>query len=211
MKKLLVIVLIISTVFLIAKISKKQNINNRNFLLNLDKNILETIDLLTTFNDAANNMPNFIKGINKYKSYLMEMTIECSKLRKSISDSDTMTKDEREKQISLLIKSLKPDIPISNEKVSKKQDKTNSEYLDNISKQLNERVGMTFKDLMLIEKSFLGKKEIPDKYFRQHSRLFLFSLLLDFIDHEEYLSRMNRDQLMRIIRSMEKTFVYKKE
>ncbi|MBC8384480.1 MAG: hypothetical protein H8E57_03050, partial [Candidatus Cloacimonetes bacterium] len=74
MKKLLVIVLIISTVFLIAKISKKQNINNRNFLLNLDKNILETIDLLTTFNDAANNMPNFIKGINKYKSYLMEMT-----------------------------------------------------------------------------------------------------------------------------------------
>jgi len=205
MKKVLISIVILGILFQVAfaGVSKKQDEKNRLFLKKLDENILSTIDMLTTFNKSANNIPNFVKGVNKYKTFLMEMTIESSKIRDGIIKSEEMNKDEREFQIRELILSIKSDEEFPDEKVTKKKDKQNREYLEKVSQNLHLFLNKIRGKMMKQEKEILSKEEISDIYFAYHSRNFLYSILLDYLKINDLLSRKNRDYLANVVFSLE--------
>jgi len=205
MKKFIIVFAILLALFQTAagKISFKQDKNNRLFLKKLDENILSTIEMLTTFNQAANNIPNFVKGANKYKAFLMEMTIECSKIRNGIIKSEEMNRTEREFQIRKLILSIKSDEFFQIEKVSKKKDKLNREFLQFTSAKLQNALGIIRKEIMSQEKIIMKKDTISSKYFDLHSRNFLYSLLLDYLKISHLLTKENRNDLANVLRSLE--------
>ena len=205
MKKFIIVFAILLALFQTAagKISFKQDRNSRLFLKKLDENILSTIEMLTTFNQAANNIPNFVKGANKYKAFLMEMTIECSKIRNGIIKSEEMNRTEREFQIRKLILSIKSDEFFQIEKVSKKKDKLNREFLQFTSAKLQNALGIIRKEIMSQEKIIMKKDTISSKYFDLHSRNFLYSLLLDYLKISHLLTKENRNDLANVLRSLE--------
>jgi len=211
MKKAVVSIIILLVFFQIAfaGVSKKQDEKNKTFLKRLDENILSTIEILTTFNEAANHIPNFIKGANKYKTFLMEMTIECSKIRDGIIKSENMNKEEREFQIKELILSIKSDEFFQKERVTKKKDKSNREFLKSKLSELQFAVGIIRKEIMSQEKIIMKSDSISRKYFELHSRNFLYSLLLDYIKISDLLSKENRNYLAEIVRSLETEGAFK--
>ena len=150
-----------------------------------------------------NNIPNFVKGVNKYKTFLMEMTIEGSKIRDGIIKSKEMNKDEREFQIRELILSIKSDEEFPDEKVTKKIDKQNRVYLEKVSQNLHLFLNKIRGKMMKQEKEILSKEEISEIYFAYHSRNFFYSILLDYLKINDLLSRKNRDYLANVIRSLE--------
>ena len=107
MKFILFISLILFSLFLWGE-ADDEDYNNKLFLQNLDSNILSTIKITTTFNEIANRMVD-IKGVDAYKRFLMDMTIECSNLRSMIRDTDENNAIEREESIKTIIFSIRSD------------------------------------------------------------------------------------------------------
>ena len=206
MIKKIYISLIIFSICLSAsaeQISRKQNDLNNKYLIELDNNLTQTINILTVFNDTANKIPDSITGLGTYKKFLMDMTLECSNLKRNIQNSKEESNMEREIFIQSLISSLKPDVQFLPVIIDNKKDDTNRKLMNVFLKRIQKHLSVLRKSILEEEK---GVKEsgIFNKYFLDlHSRHFIYLLTCNFIEPSGSLSRENRNFLLRIIRNME--------
>jgi len=102
--------IIISTILLLFGLNLvAQNGDfDQKYLAEFDRNVVLTINVLTIFNDAVNGILIDLDGLGVYQKFLLEMTLECSSLRKiadSNADSDEIIKE--------LILHLKPNAKMS--------------------------------------------------------------------------------------------------
>jgi hypothetical protein len=211
MKTKLIVMILLISYLLNAGIFVNQDDRNKEFMMELDKNILSTILFLTTFNDGANNMPQDVIGADTYKHFLMEMTIECSKFRESIKNAEFMNKNDREIQIQLMLTSLKPDVVYESEKINKKQDEENLNRLSEFEKKLTVMSEKAMKEMLGMEEGIVETRKITHEYITAHSQHFLYSLLLDYVEINELMSRKNRNHLASIVKDMEISFVQQKK
>jgi hypothetical protein len=211
MKAKIILVILTVSCILNAGIFVNQDDRNKEFMLELDKNILSSIMFLTTFNDGVKNMPEDVTGAETYKHFLMEMTIECSKFRESIRNSENMKKGERELQIKLMITSLKPDVVFDTGKVSKQKNEANIQRLDESEKMLKKMSEKAMKAMLGMEQEIVETRKIKQEYIAVHSQHFLYSLLLDFIDINDLMSKKNRNHLASVVKDMEMSFVQQKK
>ncbi len=185
------------------QISKKQDKLNKNYLIELDNNLTQTINIFTVFNDTANKIPDSITGIGTYKKFLMEMTLECSNIKRNIQNSKEESNMEREIFIQTMISSLKPGVQFLPVVIDNKKDHANRELLDIFFRQIQKHLSVLRKSILKEEK---GVKESGtfNKYFLDlHSRHFIYLLTCNFIEPSENLSRENRDFLLKVVRNIE--------
>lgn len=204
-RKILIIILL-PVVIYSQNISKEQNNKNKAFLNNLDENVTETIDMLVTFNKTAKKIEVDITGWNTYSKFLLELTMECSNIKKIITSSDTLTFEERELTIRNLMSSLYPNTKYLPYPIGAEQDKQHSELLEIFRKKLGSKQEKLIK-LILIEENKIVESGTFNKYYLSlHTENYIYSLLRDFIDQQEKLSPKNRKYLLSITRDIEDKF-----
>jgi hypothetical protein len=184
---------------LLAQDIEVSDISNKLFLKELDENIIGTIKILSAFNESANAMESTIKGNETLKKFLMDMTIECSKIRTQIKNSDNLLGEELEEEISWIIKNIRSDIKYDKHKIDDKKDVINIKTLENFDKGLNLTIAKIRKNIIIEEKNIIKEKQVTPKYFTMQSRHFLYSLLLNYVENGEKLSAENRDLLVYIV------------
>ena len=189
--------IIISVALILLSLSlcaQNEELNQR-YLAEFDRNVLLTIEMLTTFNDAVQTISMDLNGIGVYQKFLLEMTLECSSLREIVeSDADS------EEVIKNLISHLKPgvEVPSSIKSASVR------EKLVNYTKILEKRVTQLRKKIVLAEKNILESKTYTKQFLELHAKHFLYSLLLDFLQPAEYLSDENSVDLFFMVKDIEK-------
>ena len=200
---LILLLILVSTLSSNEKITDEQDALNKKYLILLTENIIITIDMLSTFNETSHYIGESIENSDQYKSFLLEMTLECSNLIEKIRDAEDMQKLEREMQIRALIVTLKPDIEYKSVKISKSENTKNKVYLADITENLNGQIKTLLNGIMKEEKDIIESRSLTLNYLRLHSFHFLFSLLLDFIEPGLNLSKTNRDYLVRVTKSID--------
>lgn len=208
MKNLIIIIILLSfSSFLISEeiiVTEEQDEFNQKFLIRLNDNLLSTIDMLQVFNEKGREI-YLIKQGDIYNSFLFDLTMQCSNLIDKIRQSEALSAPARELQIRALIATIKPDVEYNEKVISDKQQARNSNYLMNVEKNLQAQTSSVLQALVEEEKVILAKGEVTNNYFRLHTHHFLFSLLLDFINPSDYLSRANEDYLVMIVKSIDET------
>ena len=200
---LIAFILSSNTIFAEDKVTEKQDALNKKYLILLAENIISTIDMLSTFNETSHYIGESVENGDQYKSFLLEMTLECSNLIEKIRDAEDMQKLEREMQIRALIVTLKPDIEYKSVKISKSENTKNKVYLADVIENLNRQIKTLLNGIMKEEKDIIESRSLTLNYLRLHSFHFLFSLLLDFIEPGLNLSKTNRDYLVRVTKSID--------
>lgn len=205
MKKTLLLFLMLSAVTCFAQISRAQN--NKEYLLQLDRNISGTIQVLTTFNKTLDNLPDHIKGKTAFSVFLMEMTMECGGIKKDISSSRDFSAADREEMIRNLIANLNPEVPWFPYYINKDKDGQNRELTVILKKRLIDHVLAVQKEIMQQEAGIMESGSFHKYFFHLHSEHFMYQLLLDFIEPAEHLSADNRDYLIKMVRHIEDSLI----
>ncbi len=196
--------IIISTILLLFGLNLvAQNGDfDQKYLAEFDRNVVLTINVLTIFNDAVNGILIDLDGLGVYQKFLLEMTLECSSLRKiadSNADSDEIIKE--------LILHLKP-----NAKMSKviEPDRVR-ERLANYTELFEKQIFQLRKKIILEEKMILESKTFTKQFLDLHAKHFLYSLLLDFLKPAPYLSHENSALLLFTIQDIGKSMLLNSE
>ena len=71
-------------------VSEQQDADNQAFLSAVDKNLINTIRMLSAFEAGADRM-DALKGVPEYRQFLMNNTIECSQMRNIIQQAQKDT------------------------------------------------------------------------------------------------------------------------
>lgn len=183
-------------------ISEKQDEFNRKYLIQLNNNLLSTIDMLQVFNEKGQEI-YLIKQGELYNSFLLDLTMQCSNLIDKIRQAEVMSPLARELQIRALIATIKADVEYNSEEVPEAQQRENSNYLTNVEINLNAQTASVLQAMVKEEKLILEKGEVTTNYLRLHTHHFLFSLLEDFIQPSDYLSPANENYLVQIVQSVD--------
>jgi len=205
--KLIVLALIIlSFTYNFAEeiITEEQDSQNKKFLILLNDNILTTINVLEAFNEQASEI-YLIKNGEYYNAFLMDMAMQCSNLINEIRSADTISPLEREKLVRALTATIKPDVEFEIIGSDMELNIENGVYLTDVNTNLSRQLASLQKVIMNEEKIILQEGEVTQNYLRMHSHHFLFSLLLDFIEPSEYLSEINLNYLVEIVRSVDES------
>ena len=205
MIKKIVLTILLVTMFigLNAEISKTQNNMNLIFLREVDSNLLETIKIMDAYNHAMNNIPYEVLGIEHYQKFLMEMTMICMNLRKEISNSIELNSELRELLIQELIISIKPDVKLVLEPITKQQNLQGKQFSKLLSQRINSHLKDIRKEIIVEEEKIMESKTFDQYYFHIHSKQFIYHLIMDFIKPSEHLSRSNRAFLLRVAAEIE--------
>ncbi len=178
-----------------------QNVDNDEYLRQLDANILGTIDMLTAFNEAAQNVEVDIKGWSIYSTLLMEFTLECSNLRKLIASADTLHSKQTEKLITTLISNLKPDV---DDEIIPEDSENN---LEETIRYFKEKQNSLRIKIIKTENRIIQNKTFSKLYLSLHSENFIYSLLLDFLEPAAKLSVKNRKFLINVAENIKNEFI----
>ncbi|MCK5051708.1 MAG: hypothetical protein KAS53_08300 [Candidatus Cloacimonetes bacterium] len=205
MLKKIVLTFLLATIFigLNAEITKTQNNMNLIFLRELDSNLLETIKIMDAYNQATDNIPYEVLGIEKYQKFLMEMTMICMNLRNDISSSFELNSEQREVFIQELISSIKPDVKSISESISKKQDLQGKQFCKLFIRKINAHLKDIRKGIFIEEEKIIESKTFDQYYFHLHSQQFIYQLVLNFLKPSDHLSRSNRAFLIRVAAEIE--------
>jgi len=206
MKYKLIYLLVIITAFTAVSaneiISAEQDASNRKYLINLNDNILTTIQMLQAFNYQGQEI-YLIQNGDFYNSLLLDFTMQCSNLIENIRQADELEPLDRELQVRSLIATIKPDVEFDETDIDPKQKVRNRNFLKNADLQLQYRLKSILKEIVEEEEEILKKGEVTQKYFQLHTHHFLFSLLEDFVAPSDLLSASNENYLIAILQSID--------
>ncbi len=203
--RFLLIILLLVAMQIFAQeevITPEQDNMNKKYLIQLNDNLLTTINMLEAFNVQAREI-YLIKQGDVYNSFLLDLTMQCSNLIDKIRQAEVMPPLERELQIRALIATVKADVEYKPVIVSDEEQRQNSNYLSNVGKNLKAQITSVLQAIIKEEQVILDKGEVSDNYFRLHTHHFLFSLLEDFIIPSDYLSPENENYLALIVQSID--------
>ena len=205
MLKKIVIIIFLATIFigLSAEITKTQNNMNLIFLRELNSNLLDTIKMMDAYNKASDNVPYEVLGTEKYKKFLMEMTMICMNLRNDISSSIELNFEQREIFVQELISSIKPDVKIISESIMKQQDLQGVQFGKLFMQRINSHLKDIRKEIITEEEKIMESKTFDQYYFHLHSQQFIYQLIMDFMQPFEHLSKKNRAFIIRIAAEIE--------
>ncbi len=205
MLKKIVLIIFLATIFigLNAEISKTQNNMNLIFLRELDSNLLDTIKIMDAYNHAMNNIPYEVIGAEHYQKFLMEMTMICMNLRNEISSSIDFNSEQREEFIQELISSIKPDVKLVTESITKQQDMQGKQFSKMFIQKINSHLKEIRKEIIVEEEKIIESKTFDQYFFHLHSQQFIYQLIMDFLKPSEHLSRSNRAFLIRVAAEIE--------
>ncbi|KQC09906.1 MAG: hypothetical protein APR54_03555 [Candidatus Cloacimonas sp. SDB] len=199
---ILIMVISITSVAATEIISAEQDANNRKYLINLNDNILTTIQMLQAFNYQGQEI-YLIQNGDYYNSLLLDFTMQCSNLIENIRQAEELNPLDRDLQVRALIATIKPDVEFDETEISPKQKVQNRNFLKNAEIQLQYRLKSILAAIIEEEKEILNKGEVTQKYFQLHTHHFLFSLLEDFIAPSDLLSASNEKYLIAIVQSID--------
>lgn len=202
MKKYLIITLLL--VFTVILNAATQDDLNVIYLDDLDQKLIDTIDLIISFNNSANNMIGIVDGAEEYSKYLLSITMDTTNLRTTISESLDMLPSEREETIWLIMASLQPE-PIDRQtRISSLQDQENSDYLEQRLPKITEQLTRFRRQIINEEIQIAEKRIITEKYLTLHNRHFIYQLLYCFSLDQHLLSRGNRQYLVDLIKLIDR-------
>lgn len=206
MKKLIIVALI-TLVFIANLIGNEndQNSKNKKYLILLDEDLISTIEMLDAFHQKSQIIYQDIEHGQDYDQFLMTMTMECSNLIENIRNTEGFSANEIEMQIQKLIATIKPDVEFSEDIIQEEENNTNKTYLEDVESNLNMQKKQLFQFIVNEEEKILAEGVIDNNYMRLHSHNFLFSLILNFIEPEQYLSKKNRNYLVDIVKSVDES------
>lgn len=194
--------MIVVSSLLSAKITPKQDENNIKFLKNLDVNFIETIKLISAYNNMANKVSSKVERLGTYRRFLMDITIETGKLRETIKSTLKTNAYTKEILIRDMIISIKSDTKFYEKRISNKRDKKNKEYLGKAIIEYLKNVENIRKNMITEEKKIIEDGKFTKKYFALHSANYLYMLLIDFIKVNNYLTPKNREYLVDIVKTV---------
>jgi hypothetical protein len=210
MKKLIFIIMYFILVNSInsQNISEEQNIKNKQYLVNLDLNVLETIDIMVMFNDASKQLPDdTINGIYTYQKFLFDMTMECSNIRNDIKLSKVMTSNEREEHIAMMFATIRPEVIYTYKEIDNSHDLKNHETINELHERIKKYITFLQNEIIKSDKSVIENKSISKYFMNIHSQHFMFQLLSDYIVNSDKLSDNNLEYLLKIALSIENALV----
>lgn len=200
------IVILLAAQLLFAQDDMKlKDANNKEYMANLSENLINTIDMLSAFKDKMLEMPEETEGINIFNNFLYEMATENSKLVQVLRESDELSAIEREEQIKVLIIAIKSDIDFKEQVVGKELDAKNRALLGQLEAILRDRVKELRKQILKREVVVNQTSEIDMIFLDLHSRNYLYSLMLDFMEPGSKLSAENRDILRQLVVGIQMT------
>jgi len=202
-----IVILLASQLLLANDTMKQKDASNKEYMNNLSENLVNTIDMLSAFKDKMMEMPEDTQGINLFNNFLYEMASENSKLVQVIRESGELSAIEREQQIKILIVAIKSDIEFKEQVVDSDLDKKNKALLGQLEAILRERVKALRKQILAREEVVNQTSEIDMVFLDLHSRNYLYTLLLDFMDPASDLSAENRDILRQVVIGIQMTMV----
>ncbi len=205
MLKKIVLIFLLATIFigLNAEITKTQNNMNLIFLRELDSNLLESIKIMDAYNQATDNIPYEVLGLEKYQKFLMEMTMICMNLRNDITSSIELNSEQREVFVKDLISSLKPDVKSITESITKQQDLQGKQFCRLLKQKINTHLKDIRKEIIIEEEKIIESKTFDQYFFHLHSQQFIYQLVLNFLKPSDHLSRTNRAFLIRVAAEIE--------
>jgi hypothetical protein len=184
-------------------ISEKEDLENKVYLSALDKNVLNTVELLDAFKTGMKKMQeNKYDKVEYYKSFLEDVSNECFLIRDNIFNSVNMQPEQRSEVVKDVIKSLKPDVIYENKYIPAQQDRENSDYLDRISVKLMKKVNETLQNITKEEENIKKNEAISREYLKLHSQHFMYSMLLNYITPSEHLNKRNRNFLVKVAKEI---------
>ena len=201
----IVLTFLLATIFIgvNAEITKTQNNMNLIFLRELDSNLLETIKIMDAYNQATDNIPYEVLGIERYQKFLMEMTMICMNLRNDITSSIELNSEQREVFVKELINSLKPDVKSISESITKQQDLQGKQFCKLLKQKINTHLKDIRKEIIIEEETIIESKIFDQYFFHLHSQQFIYQLVLNFLKPSDHLSRSNRAFLIRVAAEIE--------
>ena len=210
MRKLISIIMLLMLVNSIfsQNISDEQNIRNRQYLVNLELNVLETIDIMVMFNEASKQLPeDTINGINTYRQFLFDMTMECGNIRQDIKLSKDLSPNERENHIAMMFATIRPEVIYTHKKIDNSQDLKNRETINELHERIKKYILFLQNEIIKSDESVIENKSISKYFMNLHSQHFMFQLLSDYIANSDKLSHNNREYLLKIALSIENALV----
>ena len=198
-----ILVFFVLNIFGLEKITKKQNEQNTAYLNQLDANINGTLRILTAFNETTNKMPDLIAGLELFSRFLMERTLDCSNLKKSITESKEMNAEDRESLIQILIATLNPEVKYLPFHISEDVDKRNRESIKVLHAGIVDHVIELQKIIIQEEQGIIESETFNQHFFNLHSQHFIYQLLLDFLEPSQNLSKENRNYLLEMAKALE--------
>ncbi len=201
-KYLFLIIVLVFAINLFSKVSPSQDEKNKKFLNILDDNLVQTIKMIGAFNKMANKVPSKVKGLGRYRRFLMDVTIETGKLRNDVKTALKKDPDLRQLMIRDMILSLSPQTDIKNKQVTPDDDNYNYHFLDDMQDVLKKRLKTIRKAMIKEETGIKEKGAFTKQYFDFHTKNYVYSLLLDFIKIHTYLDKQNRQVLVDVVKSV---------
>jgi hypothetical protein len=203
MKYICLLALLSLMIIPMSAASNNQNQLNITYLDNLDLKLVDFIDLIVAFNSSANNMKGHVQDAEQFSQFLLNLTMELSSLRKTISLSVELDDVQREETILSLMAELKPQAIKIYENVDNEQDRTNSKYLDQRIVKLHNQLKSYRAEIIKSEKSIEETLTISDDFISLHNRHFVYQLLLCFAQDYQILSKINRQFLADLIQKID--------
>ncbi len=210
MKRLKIIIILVMFLSLLYanNISDEQNIKNKQYLVNLDLNVLETIDIMVMFDDVSKQLPeDTINGISTYRQFLLDMIMECSNIRNDVKLSKNMTPNEREEHIAMMFATIRPEVIYTYKKIDNSQDLKNREIMNELHERIKKYILFLQNEIVKAEKRAIENSSISQYYMNLHSQHFMLQLLSDYIANSDKLSNNNREYLLKIALSIESVLV----
>ena len=210
MKRLKIIIILVMFLSLLYanNISDEQNIKNKQYLVNLDLNVLETIDIMVMFDDVSKQLPeDTINGISTYRQFLLDMIMECSNIRNDVKLSKNMTPNEREEHIAMMFATIRPEVIYTYKKIDNSQDLKNREIMNELHERIKKYILFLQNEIVKAEKRAIENSSISKYYMNLHSQHFMLQLLSDYIANSDKLSNNNREYLLKIALSIESVLV----
>ncbi|MCD6181213.1 MAG: hypothetical protein J7K89_02390 [Candidatus Cloacimonetes bacterium] len=183
-------------------VSEQQDADNQAFLSAVDKNLINTIRMLSAFEAGADRM-DALKGVPEYRQFLMNNTIECSQMRNIIQQAQKDTPVMRVSRVREIIETLNPGITFSYDAVTAEQDEENRIFLAKFGSVLVTEIKRLTELIVQREQTFEASQSIDKEYFNLHSHHYLFSMLLNVISPSKHLSATNRGVLAQIVHGVE--------
>ncbi|MBL7149343.1 MAG: hypothetical protein ISS80_04645 [Candidatus Cloacimonetes bacterium] len=210
MRKLISIIMLLMLVNSIfpQNISEEQNIKNKQYLVNLELNVLETIEIMVMLNEASKQLPeDTINGISTYQKFLFDMTMECSNIRNDIKLSKNMSPNEREEHITMMFATIRPEVIYTHKKIDNSQDLKNRETINELHERIKKYILFLQYEIVKADKRVIEHRSISQYYMNLHSQHFMLQLLSDYIANSDKLSNNNREYLLKIALSIESVLV----
>ena len=210
MKKIISIIMLLMLANSIfpQNISEEQNIKNKQYLVNLGLNVLETIDIMVMFNDASKQLPeDTINGINTYRQFLFDMTMECSNIRNDVKLSRDMSPNEREEHIIIMIANIRPEVIYTYKEINDSQDLENRKTINELHERIKKYILFLQNEIVKADKRVIENSSISKYFMNLHSQHFILQLLSDYIADSDKLSHNNREYLLKIALSIENVLV----